>query len=811
LGGKINFKLTLYMGKLLFFLKVNIRNLFTNKKFAWINILGLSVGVTISLLILLYVRYETSFDNFNPNSGRIYRIVTGSLQDGTVSAATPLALSDVLKKDYPELDKVISLMGTFMHVKRGNDIFENLRGAVVEKDFFSLFNCPLVAGNKETLFSDPYEAVLTRKTAEKLFGTGDVLGKTIEIEHSVFTITGLINTIPSNSVLDYDYFLSDKFRYIAFTDLKDRWYHFGLRTYVTFKSVSEPAGFEKKLENIETTYYPDFMKGRNRYIVKPFKGSHLDTSVEDNTVPPVNPSYLWILSAIALGILIIACLNFINISTANASKRNVETAIRKISGASPGTLIGDFFAEISFLVIISLFVSIFCIYLLLPVFSRVIEKNITVNLSDPVLWAGLAGFGVLTILISGIYPSVKLSRPSPVKVLLHSEGGDRQKLTFGKSFVILQFTLTVILAVAQIFIIKQIGFMKNHETGFNRNNLITIPVGSLGDNGSERMKNTELFVGELENYQSQLGYGKPTITEFVPGFGFRNLFKIYPGDDTFKDGFELLSCDVDENFPEVFGLKIINGRFFSKDYPTDLDALVINETAWKKLGWNSLENKEVGLITRDYRKHVIGVINDINVRSLEYPVQPMIYQFGRHHNYPGYVTLRTDPGRQKETMDFIRSQWTSLFPGIPFSFENVNEKYMSFYGDETRLAKITGVFSLLAMFLSLLGIFALSRLAADKKIKEIGIRKINGARTRQVVLMFNRRFSGLVIISCVIGYPVAWVAMHRWLQSFAYKTGLSWWVFALSGLMIIFLALFTVSWQSWRSARRNPVEALRYE
>jgi putative ABC transport system permease protein len=286
---------------------------------------------------------------------------------------------------------------------------------------------------------------------------------------------------------------------------------------------------------------------------------------------------------------------------------------------------------------------------------------------------------------------------------------------------------------------------------------------------------------------------------------------VYPGDDTFKDGFELLSCDVDENFPEVFGLKIINGRFFSKDYPTDLDALVINETAWKKLGWNSLENKEVGLITRDYRKHVIGVINDINVKSLEYPVQPMIYQFGRHHNYPGYVTIRIDPGRQKETMDFIRSQWTSLFPGIPFSFENVNEKYMSFYGDETRLARITGVFSLLAMFLSLLGIFALSRLAADKKIKEIGIRKINGARTRQVVLMFNRRFSGLVIISCVIGYPVAWVAMHRWLQSFAYKTGLSWWVFALSGLVIIFLALFTVSWQSWRAARRNPVEALRYE
>ena len=799
------------MGKLIFFLKVNIRNLFTNKKFAWVNIIGLSIGVTVSLLILLYVRYETSFDDFNPAAGHIYRVVTENLQDGSVKAYTPLALSDVLKKDYPELDKVVSLMNTYFDLKVGQKTFENERGAVVEKDFFRLFNFPLIEGNPETIFQDPYEAVITKKLALKLYGTDDVLGKTFGFENFTFRITGIINNIPSNSIFDLDYLLSDSFRYKYFPDIHERWYHFGLFTFVTFKGNSPPGDFEQKLTGIEGQYYPDFMKGRNKFLVTPFKGSHLNPVLENDMRPGINPIYLWILSAIALGILVIACLNFMNISIANASKRNVETVIRKISGASPGTLIVDFFAEISFLVIISLLVSTLGVYLLLPMFNRLIEKNITVNLSDPVLWAGLAGFGVLTILISGIYPSVKLSKPSPVKVLLQNKADDRQKLTFQKSFVILQFALTIILAIAQIFIIKQIGFMKNHKTGFNKENLVTIPVGSIGNTGNERMNNTTLFVNELEKYQSQYGYGKPTITEFVPGFGFRNNFKIYPDDPRFSDGIELLSCDVDENFPEAYGLKIITGRYFSKDYPTDVDALIINETAWKKLGWTSLENKSVGLIWKDNRKHVIGVINDINVRSLQYPVQPMIYQFGRHHNYPGYVTLRTDRGRKKETMDFIRSQWTALFPGIPFSFENVDEKYMSFYGDETRLARITGVFSLLAMFLSLLGIFALSRLAAEKRIKEIGIRKINGARTQQVVAMFNRDFISLVLLACILGYPVAWYAMSRWVNNFAYKTGLSWWVFALSGLMIILLALLTVSWQSWRAATRNPVEALRYE
>jgi putative ABC transport system permease protein len=637
------------------------------------------------------------------------------------------------------------------------------------------------------------------------------LGKTFTYENYTFTITGIINNIPSNSIFDSDFFLSDTFRYKYFPDIHERWYHFGLFTFVTFNGRTVPDGFENRLANIEKQYYPDFMKGRHNYLVTEFKGSHLNPSLENDILPGVNPLYLLILSAIALGILVIACLNFMNISMANAGKKSIETAIKKVNGATPGLLIGDFFAEIAFLVFVSLIISLFGVFQLLPYFNILIEKNIVVNYSDSILWAGMTGFGILAIIISGLYPSIALARPSPVKVLLHNKEADKNKMTFQKSFVVLQFIIAIILGIVQLFIFKQIAFMQNHETGFKKENLITLPVRSLGNNGDERLRNTTILTQSLEKYQSQYGYGKASISEFVPGFGFRNLFKIYPEGNTYPDGMELLSCDVDENFLDVFGMQMINGRFFSKEYSADNNSIVINESAWKKLGWKSVEGESVGLITKENRKQVVGVINDINVKSLQYPVQPMIYQFGRHHNYPGYVTLRINPDKKTESVEFIKKQWMNLFPDIPFSFENVEEKYNAAYGAEKKLARITGVFSILAMFLSLLGIFALSTLEAEKRIKEIGIRKINGAKVNEVMTMLNKDFFKWVAIAYVIACPVAWYAMNKWLHNFAYKTELSLWIFGLAGILAFGIALLTVSWQSWRVATRNPVEALRYE
>ena len=800
------------MEQLKYFFRTSIRNLFIHRKFTVINIIGLSIGLMVSLLILLYVRYETSFENFNPNAKNIYRVVEKNIQDGTVGEATPLALSDVLKSDFPEVDKVIGLMKTSKDVKVGDNNFENLKGAIVENDFFDLFHIPLISGNQSTIFNDPYEAVVTGTLATKLFGNGNPIGKTFEYENHTFTVTGLVDEIPENSILDFEYFLSDAFRYISYPDLNDRWYEFGLHTFLTFKGNKPSSDFEQKLAQIEDKYYPDFMKNRFTYQLVNFKGSHLNTTIQNDLAPAVSPLYLWILFGIALGILLIAGLNFINISIAAAGKRSIETGIRKVNGASPASLIISFFAETLFVTFISLILAFFGLYLSIPAFESLTGKIIVIDLTDPVFWGGVFGFCFLTILISGIYPAIVLSKPTPAKVLLQSRTGSHNKMTFQKSFVMFQFTLTIALGIVLLSIFKQVHFMQNHEIGFNRENLITIPAYSLGNNGQERLDNANLFSQVLEKYQPQYGYGKASVTEFVPGFGFRNLFQVYPERDTDAKGIEMLSCDVDENFADVFGMQLEQGRFFTTDLATDYNnAVVINEAALKELGWKSIDGKTIGLITTDNKKSVVGVINNINVKSLQYPVEPLIYQFGRHHNFPGYITIRLSQNKNAESIAFIKSKWTELFSEIPFSYESIDEKYRSAYGEEIRLAKITGTFSILAMLLSLLGIFALSTLQSEKRIKEIGIRKVNGAKISEILSMLNKDFVKWVAIAFVIATPVAYYAMHKWLENFAYKTTLSWWIFVLAGLLALGIALLTVSWQSWRAATRNPVEALRYE
>ena len=627
------------MKSLKYFLRIYLRNLFTYKQFAFINIIGLSVGLTVSLLILLYIRYETSFDSFNPNSGQIYRIASENIQEGTLGATTPIALSDVLRKDYPEIERVIGLMRTWDDIKVGKERFEDEKGAIVEKDFFALFNIPLIAGNLKTIFGDPYEAVVTSDFANKIFGNDKVMGKTFEYENNLFTITGLIRPIPSNSLFKIDFFLSDGYRYKTYTDLSQRWYEFGLYTFVTFKGGSIPNGFEQRLSNIEKLYYPDFMKNRYNYRVIAFKGSHLNDSLENDMSPSVSPLYLWLLSAIALGILAIACLNFMNISISNSGKRNMETGIKKVHGATSGAIIRNVFFELALFVLISLAIAFLAVHLILPYFNKLVQRDITVDLSDPIFWIGILGFGAITLLSSGLYPAIFFSRPAPLKVLLQKRNTIKSNIAFQKGFVVLQFTLTIILSITLLVLFRQIWFLRHHDTGFAKENLVTIPVRLLGNNGDERLKQSALFIESVQNYEALYGFGKVSLTEYVPGFGFRNLFKLYPDTESTEEGIEMLSCDVDENFLYVFGLSLKQGRFFSNNYPTDRDAILINESALKKLGWTTIDGKFIGLFSKENRKEVIGVVGDINVNSLQHPIRPMIYQFGRHHNYPGYLLL----------------------------------------------------------------------------------------------------------------------------------------------------------------------------
>lgn len=799
------------MNTITYFIKLSFRNLFKRKSFSIINITGLTIGITASLFILLYVRYEISFDNHNPNAENIYRIVEKQKQDGIIYAAAPQPLSVKLNSDFPEIEHAVGISNLTSDVLAGEQRYSAVPIAMTEKEFFTMFNFPLVMGNMENVFEDANSVVITRDFSESIFGNENPLGKTLKFHGHTFEITGIINPMPSNSLFNFKVIVSDKFRYISLPNWDERWWNGGLYTFVTFVNQKPVPNFESKLLDMQEEKYPDYLLNRHEHLVIPFKNSHLNADLLGDLKPAVSPLYMWILGGIALAILIIACINFINISIAAATRRHVETGIKKVIGANTRFLVQSFFVEMGLLVVIGLFLSILLIKALFPHFSQLIDKQISFSLSDPVLWTGLILFGLLAILISGLYPALYLSKPSPIQVFrtkgLSRHGNSR----FQKSFVVLQFVVTIALGTGLMFMFKQVNYMKNHDLGFDKENLLILSARATGQNKEQQLKNTDLFIDKLESYQAQYGYSKASVTEFVPGFGYWNNFKIYPQGNLHDVGTELKSAAVDENFVDVFKQKMVMGRFFSSQIAADDNALIINEAALKKFGWDDIENKYIGFHDKNNKVPVIGVINDIHINSLQHPIEPMIYRFGAKNNYPGFITFRLNPDRQAETIQFFKSQWEELFPEVPFESKFIADQFNAAYGKEEKLMRIIGIFAGMALFLSLLGIVALSVMFSERKIKEIGIRKVNGARVKEILVMLNSSFIRWITIAFAFACPVTWIVINKWLENFAYKTPMHWWMFILSGALSMIVALITVSWQSWRAACKNPVEALRYE
>lgn len=799
------------MTSISYFIKLSFRNLFKRKSFSIINIAGLTIGITASIFILLYVRYETSFDNHNPQAGNIYRIVEKQKQDGVIYAAAPQPLSVTLNRDFPEVEHAVGISNLTSDILVAEARYPQVSLAMTEKEFFTMFNFPLIMGDSDRVFRDANGAVITQSFAESVFGNADPLGKTMEIHGNSFEIRGICKNMPSNSLFPFDVMVSDLFRYKMLPNWDDRWWNGGLFTFVTFVNQQVPANFEDMLLNMQQKYYPDYLLNRHEHLVMPFKNSHLNPVILGDLKPAVSLLYMWILGSIAIAILIIACINFINISIAMATKRHVETGIKKVIGANTRFLIRSFLFEMGMLVFIGLVLSMLLIKTLFPYFNQLIDKDITLSFTDPMLWSGLILFGLLAIILSGLYPALYLSRPSPMQVFRTKGLNSRGNSTFQKSVVVLQFVITIALGTGLMFMFKQVNYMQNHELGFDKENLLILSARATGQNKAEQLKNTDLFIEKVKPYQARYQFSKASVTEFVPGFGYWNNFKVYPEGNFHDIGLELTSAAVDENFADVFKREMTMGRFFSGEIASDDNTLIINEAAFKKFGWKDIENKYIGFHDKNNRVPVIGVINDIHISSLQHPIEPMIYRFGAKNNYPGFITFRVNPEQKPETINFFKSQWNQLFPEIPFESKWITDQFEAAYGEEKKLMSIMGIFAGLALFLSLLGIVALSVLFSERRIKEIGIRKVNGAKVREILVMLNGNFAQWIIIAFVVACPITWFAIRKWLENFAYKTPMHIWIFFLSGSIAMAIALLAVSWQSYRAANRNPVDALRYE
>jgi putative ABC transport system permease protein len=796
-------------------IKISFRYLARQKYISLLNLLGLTIGMSVAILIFYFVNFEKSYDNFHNEGNLIYRIISVNKGTGGTDyrATTPLPLPDVARQDIKAAEMTTGL--TFFlsddePVILSDKPFFNLTGYAADSCFLKMFSFPMINGDLNTVFNNPGAVVLTKSTAEKLFGNDSPLGKELIIGDYNFTVSGVLKDLPENSIFKFDLLVSHLIIKKMNPGLANMWWGSGVMTFIKIHSRQDESSVKSDLAEIPGKYFPDYLKGRETFDIQPLEGIHLNTTVNGDVKAPVSSGYLFILMGIALAVLFIACVNFVNLSTSQSEKRARETGLRKLAGAGRFELVCIFVGEAVTLSLIAVFFSVFLSKLFLPWFNELSQRNIYINFADGKIILSILLFGIITGILSGIYPALLFSRYQPVHILHSRIGAEGNKTGIRKGFIIAQFLITIILIISQLFITRQISFMKNHDLGFNENDLVSVPLHVRDE--SKRLESAKIFEESLEREAKAFNIKGISLTENIPGQNFPNRFAVIPGGSPSEDSKEMVVTSIDEHFSDVFQVSIVSGRILTDTIASDrFKNVMINEAAAKKLGWSDPIGKKLRFKHEEEPLTVVGVLKDINFRSMQTQIEPVVYRYTGANWLAGYVTLRIDERYHSQTIKMIKEVWDEQAHGVPFQYFFIKDRYNEKYREEERLAKIVGTFTIIAIFLSCLGLFALIAHLLVQRTKEIGIRKINGAGITEVMLLLSRDYFKSVTIAFAIACPIAWYAMFNWLQNFAYRTGLSWWVFGLSGIIALGIALLTVSLKTWRAATRNPVDALRYE
>jgi len=758
----------------------------------------MAIGMACAILILLWVQDEWSYDRHFEHADDIYRVIEKqNSPSGEVSlfAPTLCAVAPALKNEYPEIIRSSRIMHTPLTLKKKDEFIEETVVAV-DKDFFKMFNIGFVRGDENTAFNDPHNIVITEETAQKYFGNDDALGKTLLSRGFLVTVTGVVQPLPHNSHIRFDFLISTDF-FVESGAPINNWEDRGRSySYVELKKGTDSNRIDKKIQN----FIKKHKKGADAEILlQNIKKIHLYSSGKYNYDISGNGdiTYVSILGIIAIFILLIACINFMNLSTAQSVRRAREIGIRKVAGANKQKIIVQFLGESLLIVFIALAIAIILVELLLPSYNTLIGKQLVVNYQSIGLYIGLIILVLFCGLLAGSYPAFYLSSVKPLEIikgLINKNPGNAQ---FRRVLVIFQFSLSILLIICTLIIGNQLRYMQNKKLGFNKDNIgyFMFPIRP-GDPKLETLKKELCNNPDIASVTK--GYS-PTNLEFTSG-GYNWAGK-NAGDDVLFH-----HLDTDEDYAKTFQLELKEGRFFSSEFSTDNTAIVINEKAAEAMG---LKNPVGEVLTAPWgaKLTIIGVLKDFHIQSLHHKIEPLMMQKGESNNL--YVKMK--PDHILATVEFINKTFKSFDPGLSIDFHFLDDDFDNLYRTEQRISKIFGYFSLLAVLISCLGLIGLSLFMTELRTKEVGIRKVNGAKSLEIFNLLSREYILWVLISILIASPVAWYAMHRWLESFAYKTDLSWWIFAMAGLLALGIAMLTVSWQSWKAAVRNPVEALRYE
>ncbi len=780
------------------YFRIAFRNILRHKGFSLINIIGLAMGMACCILILLWVRHELSYDRFHKNADRIFRVVEMQDQSGEPFpvAVTPAALGPGMMQDFPEVVNFIRFQTySFGYINRDENMFKaNI--TLADPNIFEMFSFPILAGDKEIMFDDLFNVAISEEMAYKIFGDEDPLGQTLQVNTStIITVTGVFQNIADNSHLKFDYIIPFKVLKEFGGDLES-WDSNSYYTYVQLEQNVDWIEFDAKIEG----YLEEHDIG---YSVKLNLQKLTDIHLHSHYVADMRDHgdivYVRIFSIIAAFILLIACINFMNLSTARSSKRAREVGLRKVVGSSRKNLISQFFGESILIVVFAMMIALVLVELVLPYFNEIHGKELGL-FSDLSIFGLLLGITLITGFLSGIYPALLLSSFKPVTVLKGSISGGSKKGVFRKILVIIQFSLSIILIISTIIIHKQLNYIFNSDVGYNRDRIVSFRVDSISS-------------GEIDSFKDEINklsnVGSVTFSSQYPN-DFANSGYGYTWEGLPEEDRVLIhTITVGDNFFETFEMEILEGRSFSRQFSADTLAVIINEKAAELMGFTNTTEQVLKNRYSEETKPIIGVVKNFNFKHISNNVEPLIISYYPQLRSVFHVKLKS--GDVNKTIDEIELIWQKFIPDVPFEYQFLDDVFERMYRAEKQMGKIFDYFTGFAICISCLGLFGLASFMTEQRFKEIGIRKVLGASISSVMLLLVKEFTKWVLLANIIAWPVAWFGMNKWLQNFAYKTEYSIDVFIISGFIALIVALITISFRSFKAANSNPVESLKYE
>ena len=792
------------------YLKIALRNFKRHKGYSFINLAGFAIGMACCLLILMYIRHETSYDKYHKDGDRVYRIAQDIRTQTSNRVFAPISpmVAPTLKADFPQVEQAARIITAGNRLVRRDDVFfYEDRFMWADQELFDVLTIPFIKGYPQEALTRPQTVVITERMAGKYFGHADPMGQILNINQSDYEVTGVLADPPANTHMKYDLIAS--LESLADWDEMNNWYSTMFYTYLKLRPNVDVDAFSQKASHLADKYVGQLLASRGSeyfYFLQPVAEIHLNSFIRYEVEPSGNPLNIYIFIFVGLFILIIACLNFMNLSTARSASRGKEVGLRKVVGAQRRQLISQFMGESLLLGILSLGLALLTTWFVIPLLNRLTGTSLNfADLFSPLILTVLFVGAVLVGIASGFYPALVLSSFRPAQTLKGLMNVGSRSYTLRNVLVVVQFSISVFLIIGTLFMFKQFNFMKDQHLGFDKEQKLVLPLRG-GINIQENFRDIK------DVFSKHPTVNGVTVSSNVPGRAVSNFGVKLVGEEDDKNQ-SMFHAYFDPDFIPIYGIEMLSGRSFKEEMSTDyMGAFLINEAAVKAFGW---KNPEEALGKRLQTGHggrinpIIGVTKDFHYRGLQSAVEPLVMEY-----LPWtfrYITLSVDISNLKQTMSFAESQWKTVFPNNPFeSFFLDTDFDLQYRGDE-QVGQIFSVFTVLGLFIACLGLLGLASFTTESRTKEIGIRKVLGASVPGIVIMLSKQFTKWVLIANCIAWPLAYYFLNQWMKSFAYSAKIDIFTFLLSGFLVLFLALVTVSFQTVRAATANPSDSLRYE